>query len=86
MLALVIKGIIKTLYIADKLVHAIQLLHDHGTGSTSAVADGCHTILAWLQLVKQSDEDTGARASESMAQGDGTTEHVHLGILETEDL
>jgi len=82
----VLKGIIKTLYIAGKLVDAIQLLHDHGTSSTTAVADSCHTVLAGLQLMKQSDEDTRARASESMAQRDGTAEHVHIGILETEDL
>ena len=68
------------------LVHAIQLLHNHCSCSTATVTDGSHTILARLELVQEGDKDTRAGATQSMAQGDSTTQQVDLGVLQAEDL
>jgi hypothetical protein len=68
------------------LVHAVQLLHYHCSCCTATIANGSHTILTRLELVEEGDKDTRTRATQSMAQGDGTAQHVDLGVLETEDL
>lgn len=68
------------------LVNLVQLLHNHGASSTTAVADSSHTILAGLQLVKEGHQDTGARATEGVANGDGTSQEVDTGVLETKNL
>lgn len=61
-------------------------LDDHGSSCSAAVADGREAVLARLQLVKQGGENAGARASKSMAQGDGATKGVDTRVLEAKDL
>jgi hypothetical protein len=81
-----LEGIINIVEDMYHLVYAIQLLDNHGTRCTTTVANGRHTVLARLQLVKQSDENTRTGTSKSMAQRDSTAKHVHIGTLETENL
>lgn len=68
------------------LVNLVQLLYNHGTSSTAAVANSGDTILTGLQLMKQCDQNARARATQSMSNGDGTSKKVDLGVLQAENL
>lgn len=68
------------------LVHAVQLLHNHCGCCAATIANGSHTILTRLELVEEGDEDARTRATQSMAQGNGTAQQVDPGVLETKDL
>ena len=70
----------------EDLIHSVQLLYNHCGRGTTAIADGSHTIFTGLQLVEQGDQDSGARATQSMAQRDGSAQHVNLGILQSKNL
>ena len=68
------------------LLNLVELLHNHGAGSTATVADGSNAILTGLQLVQQGHQDTRARAAESVAQGDGAAQGVDAGVFQAQDL
>lgn len=53
-------------------------LYDDGGCASSAVADGCHPVLARVQLVQERGQDSGSGAAEGMPEGDGSAERVHV--------
>lgn len=74
------------IHLIGYLVDFFQLLDHHRAGSTATVADGSYTVFTGLQLVQKGDQDAGARASESVADGDGASQRVDTGVFETENL
>lgn len=64
----------------------LETLNDHSGSGTTTVADGGDTLLSGLEGVDEGDDDTGAGASDGVAEGDGTTADVDLGAVEAEDL
>lgn len=69
-----------------RLLYRLDPLHDHGGSGTSAVADGRHAVLARLQLMQQSDEDSRTRAAKRVPQRDGASHWVHIRPFQPEDL
>lgn len=70
----------------DCLLHAFNSLYHHGGRSTTTVANGGDAIFSWLQLVQQGGENSRTGATKRMADRDGATQEVHIGVLQTEDL
>ena len=54
-------------------------LHHHGGGCSTAVADGCNTILPRLQLVEQGGQNSRARAPKRMTKSNGSTARIDVG-------
>lgn len=68
------------------LFYAFDSLHNHSSGCTTTVADGCHTILTRLQLMEECGQDARTGTSQGVTKRNGTAQEIDLGILETEDL
>jgi hypothetical protein len=68
------------------LLDRLDPLDDDGSSGTTSVADGGNTVLARLELVEKSGEDTRTGAAESVAEGDGASQGVNIGVLKTEEL
>lgn len=68
------------------LLHRLNPLNDHGRSSATAIADSSHAILARLQVVQEGNQDTRAGAAQRVAEGDGTTEGVDVGVLQAKNL
>lgn len=54
-------------------------LHNHSSGCSTAVADGCNAVLSQLQLVEQGGQNSRARAPKRMTKSDGSTARIDIG-------
>lgn len=53
-------------------------LHYHRSRRSSTVADSRHAVLARSELMQQCGQDSRARATECMAERDGTAERIDV--------
>lgn len=67
-------------------LNRLNPLHNHCGRGATAVADCRNTVLANLELMQQRDKNAGPRATEGMAQRDGSAERVHIRTLQPQDL
>jgi hypothetical protein len=61
-------------------------LHYHCRSSATTITDCSNTVLAWLELMKQSHQYARARAAEGMAKGYRAPKRVDDRIFKAEDL